>query len=140
MRFVGKRRIVTGVRQGTGPPPGYEWGVALLTVVNKEAAFLGKEQRKHLASQVKELARQRDPTHSDTISLDSIEDFHELRDWGGILRDLNVRLFFGVDHARRLIVVLGTIKKKNDGPTLLGDKMRMRRRWRKYLNGELGEP
>jgi hypothetical protein len=33
-------------------------------------------------------------------------------------------------------VVLGTVVKKNDGPTRTGDKVRMRRRLRRYLNGE----
>lgn len=136
---MAKKQIQVGVRQGAGPEPGYQWDVALLSFVFKERKFLNKEQRKHLASEVKELARQLDPTHSDTISIDNIEDFHELRDWGGILDDLNVRIFFGVDKKARAIVVLGVIKKKNNGATLLGDKVRMRRRWRKYLNGDYGQ-
>ena len=108
--------------------------------MGKESKVLNPEQRKHLSSQAKELARQNDPTHSDTLSLAAVEDFHELRDWGGILSGLNVRVFFGVDKKRRMIVVLGVIKKKNNGPTPLGDKVRMRRRWRKYKNGDYGEP
>jgi hypothetical protein len=89
---------------------------------------------------VQELARQDDPTHCETISLDAVEDFHELRDWGGVLGGLNVRLFFGVDKSNRAIVVIGLIKKQNNGPTPIGDKIRMRRRWRKYLRGEYGKP
>ena len=137
---MAKRQIVTGVHRGGGPPPGYQWGIALLSVVKKEAECLTQAQRRHLAMQLRELAGQDEPTRSDSISLDEIEAFHELRDWGGILGDLNVRLFFGVDKNNRLLVVLGIIKKKNNGPTPLGDKVRMRRRWRKYRNGEYGMP
>ncbi|HEY1785292.1 MAG TPA: hypothetical protein VGG30_07065 [Pirellulales bacterium] len=49
-----------------------------------------------------------------------------------------MRIFYGVDKQRRQIVVLGLIKKKNNGPTLLGDKVRMRRRWRRYQTGDFG--
>ena len=38
----------------------------------------------------------------------------------------------------RGLVILGFILKKNDGPTLVGVKERMRRRLRKYLNGDYG--
>lgn len=51
---------------------------------------------------------------------------------------INVRVFFGIDHTARTLVVLGVIKKQNDGPTPIGDKVRMRRRWRKYLQGDYG--
>ena len=135
---MAKKRIAIGVNEGGGPPPGYLWGVALLGFVDKESDFLSEDQRKHFVLQLKDLATHEDPTHSDTLSLRPIEDFHELRDWGGILGGLNVRIFYGVDKQRRQIVVLGLIKKKNNGPTLLGDKVRMRSRWRRYQNGEFG--
>ncbi len=135
---MAKKGIVVGVTEGAGKPPGYQWGVSLLSFALKEVEFLSGEQHKHLILQVKELARHSDPTHSDTLSLRPIEAFHELRDWGGVLGDLNVRVFYGVDKQRRQIVVLGIIRKKNDGATLPGDKIRMRRRWRKYLNGDFG--
>ncbi len=135
-----RKQIQVGVRKGAGPSPGYEWGVGLLSVLGRESKFLSREQRKHLAAQVKDLARQEDPTHSDSISLDDVEDFHELRDWGGVLAGLNVRIFFGVDKQNRLIIVLGVFNKKNNGPTPLGVKVRIRQRWRKYLNGDYGAP
>ena len=65
-----------------------------------------------------------------------IEGFHELRDKGGILGNLNVRVFFTLQKSESALVVLGVIKKQNDGPTPAGDKIRMRRRMRKYVNGE----
>jgi hypothetical protein len=129
--------LKTGVNRGSGPPPGYQWNVWILDRAFREASeFLNEAQYAHLAEQVKALARQSDPTHSDTISLDAIEDFHELRDWGGILYPLNVRIFFGVDKSLRAIVILGVIDKRNNGPTPQGDKIRMRGRWRRYGQGE----
>jgi hypothetical protein len=93
---------------------------------------------KHLELQVKELAREAEPTACETVDVRAIEDFYEIRDKGGVLGKANIRVFFGVDHKRRALIVLGVIKKQNDGPTPLGDKVRMRRRWRYYAAGEYG--
>ena len=104
--------------------------------------MLTAEQYHHIALQVQELALEDDPTHSVVVSVRDMrpEGFYELRDKGGILGKLNVRVFFGVDKASRAIVVLGSIKKQNDGPTPRGDVIRIRRRWRKYNNGDYGKP
>jgi hypothetical protein len=132
------KKVKVGVQRGGGPHPGYRWSVLILDDAFKEAMdFLSDDQYQHLAMQFKELATERDPTHSPTASIDAIEDFHELRDKGGILGNLNVRVFFYLDKAERAIVVLGAIKKQNDGPTRIGDKVRMRRRLRRYRSGEL---
>lgn len=131
-----KRQVKTGVRKGGGPRPGYKWSVLILDQAYKEAssAFTAA-QYQHLAMQVKELARHENPSHSDVLSIDKIEDFYELREKGGLLGNINVRLFFGIDKAQRAIVVLGALKKQNDGPTPTGDKVRMRYRWREYRRG-----
>ncbi len=134
---MAKKQVKIGVRRGGGPPPGYRWAVQILDIAHGEAMkFLTEDQYKHLAAQVKELARQDDPTHSDTISVDAIEDYHELRDKGGILGGLNVRVFFCLDKRRSWLVILGAIKKQNDGPTPQPDKIRMARRKRKFFAGE----
>lgn len=131
-----KKSVKVGVNVGAGPPPGYKWNVRLLDLAFEEAkGFLDDEQYDHLADQVKELAAQDDPTHSDTVDVRSIEDFHEIRDKGGVLGKINARVFFFVHDASRTIVILGAINKKNDGPTPTGDRLRMRRRMRKYING-----
>jgi len=61
-----------------------------------------------------------------------------LRDKGGILGNINLRIFFHVDRVARAVVILGVIKKQNDGPTPFGDKIRMRYRQRKYREGAYG--
>lgn len=138
---MGKRPIKTGVNRGGGGDPPFEWGVFYLAIARAEAEHvLNEAQYHHVADQFKQLATHRDPTHSDVLDLDQVEDFHELRDKGGPLGNLNIRVFFMVDHRNRAIVVLGTIKKEADGATPLGDKVRMRMRKRRYERGEYGWP
>ncbi len=137
------KSISIGVTEGAGPPPHYQWSVWILNVAFDEAmGFLSPVQYEHMAIQFRELALQEDPTHSDTISVRSMspEDYDELRDKGGVLGKINTRVFFGVDKGSRAIVVLGSIKKQNDGATPKGDIIRIRRRWRMYRNGEYGKP
>jgi hypothetical protein len=129
--------IKVGVQQGGGPPPVYRWTVLILDCAYAEArAFLNDDQYHHISLQIRELAREPDPTHSVTQSVVAIEDFHELRDKGGILGGLNIRVFFFIHKPESALVILGAIKKQNDGPTPNGDRIRMGRRMRKYLNGE----
>jgi hypothetical protein len=134
------KQVKVGVTQGGGPPPGYRWGVDILDEGFHEVMkFVNVCQYWHLALQFKELAREIDPSHPQTASVDAVEDFYELRDKGGVLRGMNVRIFFLLDKQKSSIVVLGGIKKQNDGPTPLGAKIRMRRRARKYRNGDYAE-
>ena len=134
---MGRKHLKVGVQRGSGPPPGYRWTVWIADIAHREARkFLNTDQYQHIAMQVKELAREDDPTHSETASVDAIEDFHELRDKGGILGGMNVRVFFYLDKPNKAFVILGAIKKQNDGPTPKPDKIRMARRLRKYRNGE----
>jgi len=72
------------------------------------------------------------------VDVDQIEDFHELREKGGILGNKNVRIFFGINKGDRTILILGGFKKENNGPTPGGVKITMRRRWRKYQAGDYG--
>jgi hypothetical protein len=131
--------IKVGVLAGSGIPQPYLWNVYILDIGFKEADELfNRAQYRHLALQVQELAREAQPSRPNAVDVQGIEDFYELRDRGGVLGNLNARVFFGIDHDTRAIVVLGAIHKQNNGPTPLGDKVRMRRRWRKYLKGDYG--
>ena len=126
--------IKTGVKFGGGAPPGYEWNVDLFEQAFEEASeILDEEQYDSIADEVRELARQSDPTHSQTVDVRSVEDLFEVRAKGGILGKLNIRVFYFVNKPTRKIIVLGVIKKENNGPTPTGDKLRMRRRKRLYL-------
>ncbi len=128
-----RKKVTTGVRQGGGRPPGYAWNVDILQQATAEARdLLNEEQYDYLASQVRELARHDDPTHSSRIDIRPIDEFFELRDKGGILNKINARVFFFLRRPARMIVILGVINKKNDGPTPLGDRQRMKRRMREF--------
>jgi hypothetical protein len=134
------KQVKVGVTRGGGPPPGYRWGVDILDEGFHEVMkFASDCQYCHLALQFKELAREIDPSHPQTASVDAVEDFYGLRDKGGVLGGMNVRIFFVLDKQKSCIVVLGGIKKQNDGPTPIGAKIRMRRRARKYRNGDYSE-
>ena len=135
-----RKQVKTGLRVGGGPEPGYLWGVEFLDIARDEAmGFLSEPQYQHLVDQMRSLASEDDPTHPKTVSVDAIEDFHEMREKGGPLGKLNVRVFFLLQKERRMIVVIGAIKKENDGPTPTGDRYRMKRRKRKLLQGSLLE-
>ena len=134
-----KKPLKLGRKLGKGSPA-FLWNIGILDIVFEEACeFLSESQYRHLRLQVQELARSPEPSSSETVDVRAIESFYELRDKGGILGNINVRLFFGiVKDGSRTIVVLGVINKKNDGKTPQGTKILMRRRWRDYQNGDYG--
>src|ERR1035437_8545994 len=119
-----EKKFKVGVHRGAGPPPGYQWTVVLPDQAVRESRdFLTEDQYGHLSDQVRFLAEQSDPTHPVGLSVDAVEDFYELREKGGPLGKLNVRLFFFLDKRRKRIVILGGIKKENQGPTPVGTKI-----------------
>lgn len=122
---------------GGGAPPGFEWNVLSLSMVHRESEkCLNEGEREHLANVAGQLAWESDPSHSELCDVRVIEEFYELRDSGGPLGGKNVRLFFGIDTEAKAIILLGLILKQNNGQTPPGDRIRIRRRWRKYLAGE----
>ncbi len=129
-----RKPVKVGVKEGGGPPPGYRWNVEILAQAFDEAMdFLNEDQYAHLSNQVRELAAQDEPTRSETVDVRPVEDFHEVRDKGGVLGKINARVFYFNHKPTRTIAVLGAIKKENDGPTPIGDLRTMRRRKRLYL-------
>lgn len=136
---MARKELKVGLMVGGGPPPGYQWNVLVLDIAFREATKqFNAEQYAHIVMQVQELAREPQPSHSQTASIDRVEDFYELRDCGGVLGSKNARAFFGIDDDRRALVFVGAIHKQNNGATPHGDKVTMRRRWRKYRNGDYG--
>ena len=128
-----EKSLKVGVKRGGGKPPGYEWNVVILSQVHDESmSFLTAEQYDHLAQQVKELAKQEDPTRSDVVDVRPIEMFYEIRDKGGVLQKINARVFYCVCKLNRTISNLGAVNKKNDGQTPDHIKILMRNRCRKY--------
>lgn len=137
---MGKKPLRVGVQQDHERQPPLHWAVWYLAIARAEAqAILDDAQYHHVADQFKQLAEDADPTHSKIVDVRSVEDFFELRDKGGPLGNLNIRVFFFLDRRHRAIVVLGTIKKEADGKTPLGDKVLMKVRMRRYLAGDFGK-
>jgi hypothetical protein len=129
-----RKPVKIGVKAGGGPEPGYCWNVLILDRAFEEAMdLLDADQYAHLSQQVKELARQENPRTSETVDVRPIEDYFEIRDKGGILNRLNIRIFFFVREETQSIVILGTVNKQNNGHTPVAIRVTMRRRKRLYL-------
>lgn len=137
---MAKKQLLVGVHEGAGQSPGYEWSVWFLSSARSDAnGILTDPQYQHVVMQFQELAREADPTHSETCSVKAIDSYYEFRDKGGVLGKINLRVFFSVEKEHKSIVVLGVIKKEAEGKTPGGDKIRMARRQRKLRAGDYGK-
>lgn len=131
--------LKVGLQAGAGPLPGYLWSVYYLSVAREEAtAFLNDGQYAHAVDLVRALASEADPTHPATVTVEAVEGFFELKDKGGILGKINLRVYFTVSPKEKTIVVLGAIKKEAEGQTPAWVKIRIRNRLRKFREGEFG--
>lgn len=136
--------IRTGVDVGGGWPPGYQWHIDLIDLVVREGRdLLSEVGYERMARQFRELARTADPTRSDVVDVRALlgegdDKIYEVRDKGRDFGGANVRVFFGVDHGRCVIVPVGTIKKQNTGKTPQPAVISARRRWKKYRSGDYG--
>lgn len=107
------------------------WRVGYLEAANKDASkFLDEDQIEHLRQQIIDLATHENPRVSQTQNVERIEDFFELKDKGGILGKISVRVFFAVFDEDTLIVVLGCHKKESEGQTPRHVIVRVRNRLR----------
>src|SRR4051794_18776499 len=96
-RTAMKKDLKVGVHRGDGNPE-YRWNVIVLDLAFEDAMkFLDETQYQHVVDQVQELARELDPTHSKTQTVATVENFFELKDKGGPLGHINVRVFFVLD-------------------------------------------
>ena len=135
------KQVKVGVKTGAGPLPGYLWSVYYLSAAREEAmGFLNECQYGHVIDLMRALASEPDPTHPLTVKVQAIDDFYELKDKGGVLGKINLRIFFTVDHKEKTILVLAAIKKEEDGQTPSWAKTRVRFRLRKFRDGEFGRP
>jgi hypothetical protein len=131
--------LKVGLKIGGGPPPGFLWNVAFLSLAADDAAsFLTDEQYEHAKDLVRALAMEERPTHAVTVSVDQIEDFYELRDKGGVLGRINLRIFFTLMAKEKTILILAVVKKEADGQTPPRMKILVRYRLRRFRGGEFG--
>jgi len=133
------KALKVGIRAGAGPLPGYLWSVYFLSSARDEAMdFLNDEQYAHAVDLVRSLASEQDPTHPVTVTVEAVEDYWELKDKGGVLGKINLRIYFTMNAKNKSIVILVAIKKEDDGQTPNWAKTRVRYRLRKFREGEFG--
>jgi hypothetical protein len=129
-----KRPAKTWQESGTGNPP-LLWSLKYLPRAVDEARILTPQQYWHMADQLCEICRERDPRRCPVVEIARIEDFWELKDKGGPLGKINLRVFFFVDTAKQRhdVVVLGVHKKEDEDQLRRSVVVRIARRKRLYL-------
>jgi hypothetical protein len=102
-----------------------------LNVAESEAKkFLNADQYAHVLEQFDQLAFERNPRLSKTQDVRPIEEYYELRDKGGLLGRINLRVYFAVFDDRSVILVLGCYNKRDEDQTPQHIKIKMRNRLR----------
>jgi len=112
------------------------WGLGYLDVAEKDARrYLNDDQYAHVVELFDQLACEQNPRLSDTQDIRPIDQFFELRDKGGILGKINLRVYFAVFDEEKLLVALGCRKKEEEHqvPAFVVVKMRNRFRVAKRL-------
>lgn len=107
------------------------WALAYLKVSAEEGhSFLTDLQYDHAVEQFEALALEQDPTHPKAaISVQPHGEFMELRDKGGVLRKINLRVYFIlIDRPTKTIVVIGAYKKEDEAQTPKHIVIKMRNR------------
>lgn len=135
-----RKPIKVGVQLGDGPVPGYRWNGLILDKAYSECrTLLNDMQADHFALQFRELALLDDPAASQEHDIKAIENFYELRDQGGVLYPLSIRVLFYIWDYCRAICVIGVFKKTTQ-KTPLTQKVKARKRIRQLMKGQLGDP
>jgi hypothetical protein len=112
--------------------------VVVLSVAKAEGRdFLTEVQYLHIVDLIKQLVGFGAKQFKTALTIEKIQEFWELKDKGGVLRKLNVRVYFAHVVERNEIVVLSTYKKEDDGKAPAHILVRLRNRLRAYLAGEL---
>lgn len=110
---------------------GARWRLGYLEACRQEASkLLNNDQYAHVMQLFDELARSGNPRISQTIDVRPIENYYELRDKGGILGKINLRVYFAVIDGDKIILILACLKKEAEDHTPEHVKVRVRNRLR----------
>lgn len=105
------------------------WQLGYLEAAVKEARrYLDDDQYAHVVGLFDELASEDNPRASKSQSVRQVDDFFELREKGGILGNINFRVYFIVDDETKFIIVLGCDKKEGENKIAPHMTVRMRNR------------
>jgi hypothetical protein len=114
--------------------------VKVLAMAKKEGReFLRPAQYLHVTDIIKRLAYFNRPEEMSDMRIEKVVDFYELKEKGGPLGKINLRIFFGVFADTREIVVVKVYKKEQEHRTPRHIVLNVQSRLRKYRNGELRE-
>jgi len=120
------------VKTRPAAPPGEQtplWNLGYLDAAEKDARkFLSDDQYSYVVELFDQLACEQNPRLSNTQDVRPIDQFFELRDKGGILGKINLRVYFGVFDDEKLLIALGCRKKEEEHqvPSFVIAKMRNR--------------
>src|SRR4051812_36512854 len=91
--------------------------VVVLAVPKKEGKkFLNPGQYLHTVDLIRRLVDLNDPQEVGDLRIEPIEDFLELKDKGGLLGRINLRIYFKYFPDSNEVVVVKAYKKEEDGP------------------------
>lgn len=118
-----------------------QWQTVVVLAVAKAEGhdFLTPAQYLHVVDLAKQLVGFGARRFDSALTIAKLQEFWELKDKGGVLGRLNVRVYFKYEVDRNEIIVLSTYKKEDDGKAPSHILLRLRNRLRAYLNGELQE-
>ncbi len=115
-------------------------GVFVPRIVRLEArSFLTLAQYVHVTDFVKQLSGFGSRRYDPTLRIEPIGDYWELKEKGGVLGKINVRIYFAHVAAHNRVVLLSAYKKEVDGAAPPHILLRLKHRLRSYHNGELDD-
>jgi hypothetical protein len=116
------------------------WHVVLLDVVSTEARkLLNEEQFQHVLDEFLRMASHTNPLHCPGLSFTAVpgkngdDEFFIARDRGGLLTDLDLRIFFALETKARNLVVLGLLDIPHEARLSNAVAILMRYRLRRFL-------
>lgn len=112
-----KRRTDVG-HEASNASGKHEWVVVALNVAKAEGRkILSKPQYEHIKEILERLVDFGDKEELSDLSIEPIGSFWELREKGGILGRINLRIYFGTLPEDWELVIAKTYKKEDDGKT-----------------------
>lgn len=128
-----------GPRGGSSGAHGSRRGLTVVVLAEAKAEgrrFLFDEQYWHVATVEQRLTEFGDPRAMSDLRIEKFGPFWELKLKGGLLKRLNVRVYFASVAARREIVILKTYKKEEDRKVYSGLSELLEDRLEDYLAGQ----